>query len=649
MIEFTVSTILNTTLLYSLLSIINNQPVMSASNSNGLGASGANAKGYNDGCDNTSEDDADDDNNKDDDSDVVVIETESSKTKAYEDTKAAITEDLQKKIGNYSLVVKSNRTKRKQSAIWEKFQCILRSDNQRIVPYVVCTGCNNVYSYTRTSGTSTLAKHKCANPQSTEPGRPKIHSFMKRSATNEEKKVIALSAVKLCAIDLTPFNIVAGNGFKDFVQCCMDASARSHGRLMVDDLLPNPTTVSRNVATVEGDIVKRLKQEFYMQSIIESVGLSFTTDMYTEDYTKVSYSVMTCHWINNLFELHHSTLGCKTFPEDERHTTHNIKLETVKILAEYGLNDLPHDETVLVTDDGPGNTGQQGIETLFTRICCADHKLGTIITTVLNKTTSQTDGHTSKPFYRYQDDLPTILLMIDGCKSLVQYFNQANLQHKLPKTLKKENATRWSSLYEMLYSIHDVYGEACDIIKLKHKESKMADIPKALLHELLLFLDHFKIATKRLECAMTPTMHLVVLTYVDLVRECEAPSVHPEIGKLKRILQAILIDKFQLNKFHVAAAFLDPRQTLRLHKYNIDAFVLQQGKLLIEQQYNAVKRRDNFFSNTAGSRDTTGIGCALPRAKKARTTKSLFAFLDEDADGEGHNYIQTEIDRFKMI
>jgi hypothetical protein len=105
-----------------------------------------------------------------------------------------------------------------------------------------------------------------------------------------------------------------------------------------------------------------------------------------------------------------------------------------------------------------------GIIKCFSRVTCSDHKISTVLGTVLSKTTTMSNGIRSKPFYRYISDLPVILTLINDCKGLVQYFNQANLQKLLTKTLKSENDTRWSSLYDMLLNVKESFYQVTAVL-----------------------------------------------------------------------------------------------------------------------------------------------------------------------------------------
>ncbi len=97
----------------------------------------------------------------------------------------------------------------------------------------------------------------------------------------------------------------------------------------------------------------------------------------------------------------------------------------------------------MVSDSGSNCCGTNGIPSAFYWLACPDHKLATVLTIVVNKTTKMENGVRSKPFYRYKDvqHMLPLFMLIDVCKKLVEYCKRANLQSQLNKTFKQENAT----------------------------------------------------------------------------------------------------------------------------------------------------------------------------------------------------------------
>ena len=585
---------------------------------------------------------------------------------AFSKMKSVIKDDIKHRKGKFCLVPSSTAVTEGAgksiagSSVWGSFSRILDVEMNILVEFASCNKCAEVYSCNSRHGTTTLSKHsaKCGKVGlSNLTGQALMSEFIMKitKPTTKEREKVTNACVKMCAQDFRPFNTVGCEGFVNLVQQCMDIASKSHGRMLARDLLPSPSTVSRNVQAVKDLVVHSLSETLYQHSNTDGIGLAFTTDMYTENFTKVSYSALTCHFLDDDFKLRYATLGCKEFPEDTAHTAENIKNETLSILSDYGLdhNNLAMDGNCFTTDDGSGNTGQLGIINCFSRVTCSDHKISTVIGTVLNKTTTMSDGRRSKPFYRYMSDLPTTLTLIDDCKSLVQYFNQANLQKLLTKTLKSENDTRWSSLFDMLLSVNEAFDQVKAVLRVKRKDDKVDRISRSLLSQLLSFLQEFKIATKRLEGVKMPTIHLVVLSLAQMTRNCETPTggdtvcLHPEIIKLSGIVKTVLIAKFKLHKIHIAAAFLDPRQTSRLlNNHRIDHSLLTEGLELVELLFDRHYARSEQANTTSTEQAMHDDGLYRPRKK----SKSLFAMDDEEhAYANTGRPLQTEVDQFKLV
>jgi hypothetical protein len=103
--------------------------------------------------------------------------------------------------------------------------------------------------------------------------------------TTKEREKVTSACVKMCAQDFRPFHAVGCEGFVNLVQQCMDIANKSHGRMLAKDLLPSPSTVSRNVQAVQDTVVNALSETFYQHSNKDGIGLAFTTDMYTKNFT----------------------------------------------------------------------------------------------------------------------------------------------------------------------------------------------------------------------------------------------------------------------------------------------------------------------------------------------------------------------------
>jgi hypothetical protein len=81
--------------------------------------------------------------------------------------------------------------------------------------------------------------------------------------------------------------------------------------------------------------------------------------------------------------------------------------------------------------------------------------------------------------------------LIDASKALVEYFKRINLNSTLQKTLIQENATRWNSLLRCLNSIDEMFEDIVTILTEKKSTTKIADLDKDILRNLIDFLEPF--------------------------------------------------------------------------------------------------------------------------------------------------------------
>jgi len=138
---------------------------------------------------------------------------------------------------------------------------------------------------------------------------------------------------------------------------------------------------------------------------------------------------ITIHYIDEMFNLYACTLHVKPV-EEARHTAEMVMEEFSKGLVVFKVMANMYQQIIVVSDSGSNCCGANGIPSAFYWLACLDHKLATVLTTVVNKTTKMENGVKSKPFYRYKDIQHMLLLfmLIDACKKLVEYYNCVNLQ-----------------------------------------------------------------------------------------------------------------------------------------------------------------------------------------------------------------------------
>ncbi|CAK9205933.1 unnamed protein product [Sphagnum troendelagicum] len=74
---------------------------------------------------------------------------------------------------------------------------------------------------------------------------------------------------------------------------------------------------------------------------------------------------------------------------------------------------------VVNTDNASNNDGAGGLESEYTRISCADHKVDTCISYVLKKRTREINGIRLPAFYEFEGEAPLVFNQITNCKKAV--------------------------------------------------------------------------------------------------------------------------------------------------------------------------------------------------------------------------------------
>lgn len=213
------------------------------------------------------------------------------------------------------------------SDVWTNFNEIIDMQDE-FIGFVICINCEHILKYNYKNGTSTLKRHKCPSNQ------PKITSYYSaKSFPTTAKDVTTKKIVNLVCKDLRPFEIITGQGFREFSQEMINIGS-IHGCLQVDDLFPHPTTISRNI--VKNAESFKIKIANTLKDIFELVGGAFTTDLWTDDYRKISYISLTVHYIDESWQLREQILAASKFP-DVRHTADHIKKVILNILKGYNL------------------------------------------------------------------------------------------------------------------------------------------------------------------------------------------------------------------------------------------------------------------------------------------------------------------------
>jgi hypothetical protein len=111
---------------------------------------------------------------------------------------------------------------------------------------------------------------------------------------------VTKACVSLSCKDIRPFDIVTGSGFTDYLQSLIKIGSL-HENLNVKDLLPHPTTISCNTQKEAEKMHKSLITS--IRSLIDLRQCSAPMNMWTDDFTHISFTTLTLHYIDDNLKL----------------------------------------------------------------------------------------------------------------------------------------------------------------------------------------------------------------------------------------------------------------------------------------------------------------------------------------------------------
>ena len=109
--------------------------------------------------------------------------------------------------------------------------------------------------------------------------------------------------------------------------------------------------------------------------------MSFTTDMWTDDYKQRNYTTLTGHWIENWI-LHNRVLTTEEFDATLAKTGINVKRQLEDIFQAFGLDTTHLDNAIFTTDRGSNIISALKEEE---RLDCINHVLNRVVQPSLEK------------------------------------------------------------------------------------------------------------------------------------------------------------------------------------------------------------------------------------------------------------------------
>ncbi|KAL0162267.1 hypothetical protein M9458_041663 [Cirrhinus mrigala] len=455
---------------------------------------------------------------------------------------SAMMEDVKKKLASGDFKTTENEGK---SAVWKYFYIVVKADSDEPVGYVQCKGCGVLMTYdSKRTRNSALQRHVDGGCKSPGLLQPSITTFTStsRKIPQQAKQKLTEKCVEYCCKDIRPFRSIEGGGFVELAQQLINVGA-TYGSVAAQDVLPDPTTVSKRCRELATEKRKKLVEQLNdVLTEVNSIGM--TTNIWTEDYHKLSYMTITCHFVTQTFKMISTVLTTAAFPLEEAKTGENIRREIIRLLTEYGLDMSLLNKVVWVTDQGSNI-----ISALrpYRRLDCQDHLYNTVMRHALDPT-------------QQAQDAPTVAETLQATKALVKYVKKTGMAALLSKTVIQMADTRFSTVYLTLNSVKSVYQELREKLNDRAEGWRIDAISPDVLDFLVEFLQPFYDTQRELEGDQYPTINLVFLWFERLKRHCNRKTTDsPYQAIIRERHLSWILRKVEIQELKKIATFLWPK------------------------------------------------------------------------------------------
>ncbi|XP_046967590.1 zinc finger BED domain-containing protein 4-like [Vanessa cardui] len=340
---------------------------------------------------------------------------------------------------------------------------------------------------------------------------------------------------EMIALQTIPFNFVEGMGFRRLIQE-LAPRYKLRGRNFFTDF------VCKDLYSKVAENVKELINKFNY--------LSFTSNIWSDPSSNVSFLSLTCHAIAENFDRSSIILKCDTF--DGRHTGDIIFENFNSMLSEWNIEkDRVH---CLIRDEGCNM--KNVCRLALNDIDCAVHKMQLTIDCSL-------------------DSQESIKLVIQKCKKISTHFNHSTIAQKQLQAIQdrlnqphlkvfQDCITRWNSTFYMFERFLKVKDALSLYINNDSKFSPILPEEWKIIESCIELLIPFEEATRELSSShalissVIPIIQMLNKKVEDLAR---SENFEP-IQQAVRTLKTELITKFSNlsdNNLYVIATYLDPR------------------------------------------------------------------------------------------
>ncbi|CAF1542534.1 unnamed protein product [Adineta ricciae] len=436
--------------------------------------------------------------------------------------------------------------------MWGHFHQIFVNHDQQA--FVSCNECKRILAFTSANGTNNLKSH-LASCSKTETNISDLYQTTVRDFYSSSKPLkipnkIKLSVTQACAefsaLDGRAFATMKGSGFQTLAHVLFDAGRLlQNSSVQIEDILPHPTTISRNVVR----IYEQSKTQLI--SICESLkSFCLIVDNWTEAFTGINYCGIALRHVDDDFKLLSFILGCYVYDAPSHSAAHFRDFVDSK-LQEYNLQ--LDESKFVVSDNEPKMVA--AFREKCRRIGCSDHYLNK----QLQHAFESSEIHVNK-FTVDKVNCGTAQTVFLQVKNIVTHVRRSHRQQQLSRKLQTYSETRFNGAMIMLDIFQKVFYELPSILTNTKSMDNYNSIDKESLDAICQFLKPFEEVLEVLSEDQRPTLHRVIPLRQCLINKCETNEKDSTVVvELKLFLARRIKQIWSVTSEHRLATILHPK------------------------------------------------------------------------------------------
>ena len=331
-----------------------------------------------------------------------------------------------------------------------------------------------------------------------------------RQVPQHVKDKMTDACVKMCSVDLRPFSVVNGPGFKNVAQSLIEVGAK-FGNVNAEEVLPHSPTISRKTCVVAEKVREKFLPE--VKEALEMKSCAFDADMWSDKYTKTAYLTTTAQYVTEDFKLKSLVLFTVDFPAEQAKTGANIRKFSTTALEKLYISEADIEHVTHLTNGGANMISAYASRN---RLPCTAHNLATVLRHLLDE-----------KFLRL--NAPSVMTSLEVARNIVTYIKRSGLCKLLPHSVKTMIEVRWDTVVEMLTSLCDAFPHVMQILIQKREQHRLDGWDGEIVTDLIDLLLKFKLVTKELQAKKVPTIQNVLVRYHDLLEHCKTKDEDSEV------------------------------------------------------------------------------------------------------------------------